>query len=322
MDFDTNNLDRLKAIISLKKRCLLYQEMSFSRNFFTDLSQEIDIVLSSIINDEISNASHRPGIKSILNEIITCNPYYDFIENEHCNMPNDSLFRDIQTTFVKKADEMVYGYLFRFYIAAFSVFEFWACRAYDTIIKTHKSKNSKKNKFDKKINALIALRIELINEHISQNNESDNIVKGKHYLDIAKQLSEKAFTEDSRANEIKDYIFNSNNYLSSREKIDFVISKVNIKTTKNNIGDVKSFINFSFALRNTIHTCGINKTGKNYSLNIGKCSVDMPSGSGANYNNHAEFIRKWHLVIDLYSDIFMHLGDNFEDDFGNSVNEI
>ncbi|WP_421183919.1 hypothetical protein [Aeromonas dhakensis] len=322
MMLDKNNMDRLKALISLKKRCLHYQNMSFSRNFFTDLSQEIDVVLTSIINDEISNCTHRYGIEKILNEIITENKYYDFIEARHYNIPDEQLFTDIKSTFVDKADQIIYEYLFRFYISTLSAFEFWTCKAYDVIIKSHKSKNSKLKRFEKKINNLISLRIKSITDAVNETDTNIPIDSIACKLHNAIKTSEEVFTNDQQAIDLKDSIFSSNNYLSSKEKIDFVISKIDKLTTKENINDVRLFINFAFSLRNTIHTCGINKTGNDYSLKIGECYVEMPNGKSANYNNHAEFIRKWHLVIDLYSDIFMHLGNNFENEFCDTVNEI
>lgn len=64
-NLDPNNIDRLQALISLKRRCLYRKEMSkhhTSGTFFSDFSDEIDLPLLFIMNDELTNSNHRIGI--------------------------------------------------------------------------------------------------------------------------------------------------------------------------------------------------------------------------------------------------------------------
>lgn len=288
--FDLNNLDRLQALISLKRRCLFWENISrpFSNGtFFSDFSDEIDIPLLFIINDELTNSTHRSGIIELIDECIKKNRYYNYIELEHGDNNTLLVEDDLKETFVSQADKLIHMVLTRFFINAFSVFEYWMCKSYDAIKEKHDSKNSRLSDLEVRLERYVALK----NEHDKEpTNEKDN-----------------------KLTDLKMEIFKKTNaYVSSREKIDFILSKINYTalSDKDKCKKAKELVRFLFSLRNTIHNIGINKSGKDFSIEINDTIVELPNNKSPNYHNYAKFIDSWHLIIDLYSDLFMYLGSN------------
>lgn len=82
--FDDNNVDRLQALASLKRRCLHWEYMGkgliSGSTFFSDLSDEIDIPLLFIMNDELTNSNNRSGIFQLIESFVSENKYYNYIE--------------------------------------------------------------------------------------------------------------------------------------------------------------------------------------------------------------------------------------------------
>ena len=118
------------------------------------------------------------------------------------------------------------------------------------------------------------------------------------------------------------YLPKTNSYVSSREKIDFILSKidfVNLKDEKKR-DKAKELVSFLFNFRNTIHNVMVNKSGKDFQIEINDTTVKLFNGQSPNYENYAKFIHSMHLLVDLYSDLFMHLAENV-DNFHELTNE-
>lgn len=165
--------------------------------------------------------------------------------------------------YVWGADKQIYMALTRFIISAFSAFEFWMCKSYDIIKSSHKSKNSKFQKLESRLEKYVELY-----------NDGD-----KKALD---SLKEEIFSK-------------TNSYVSSREKIDFLISKIdfiNLKD-KEKLEKTKELVSFLFAFRNTIHNVMVNKSGIDYKIEINGAKVELLNNSSPNFENYAKFIHSF-----------------------------
>ncbi|WP_332401737.1 hypothetical protein [Vibrio metschnikovii] len=282
-EIDKNNLDRLKALFSLKSRCLYWAKFNknfVKSNFFADLNDEINMPLIYLLNDEFTNISGRDDIVGLIDKCGENNEYFDFLEIKNPDYDHKLIHKDLIDIYVWGTDNQIHMVLTRFFINAFSAFEFWMCKSYDIIKSRHKSKGLKL----KKLECQLKKYVELYN--------SGDVIN----LDS-----------------LKDEIFSkTNSYVSSREKVDFVISKidfVNLKD-KEKLEKAKELVSFLFAFRNTIHNVMVNKSGKDYKIEINDTKVELLNNFSPNFENYAKFIHSLHLLIDLYSDLFMYLGDN------------
>lgn len=286
-NFDDNNIDRLQALASLKRRCLHWEYMAkglmLGSTFFSDLSDEIDIPLLFIMNDELTNSNHRSGISQLIESFVSENKYYNYIEISNGDNNTDLLLEDLRKCFVSDADDLLHRVLTRFFINAFSVFEFWVCKTYESVKLANPTGSKRLIKLEKRL----CIYVGLINE-------------GK--LEEAEKLKNLIFKD-------------TNSYISSREKIDFIISKISYTGLSDEKlkKDAIDLIHFLFPLRNTIHNIGVNKSGKDFKLEINNTVVYLENDCAPKYEHYAKFIDSFHLLIDFYSDLFMYAGENLSD---------
>nr|WP_160249802.1 hypothetical protein [Mixta theicola] len=56
------------------------KELISSSTFFSDLSDEIDIFLLFIMNDELANSNHKSGFYQLMESFLSERKYYNYIE--------------------------------------------------------------------------------------------------------------------------------------------------------------------------------------------------------------------------------------------------
>ncbi|MDT3297742.1 MULTISPECIES: hypothetical protein [Shewanella] len=290
---DANNLDRLQALISLKSRCLYWAEFckyTSKSTFFSDLNDEINMPLIYILNDEFTNISGRDEIDLLIRKCTDNNKYFDYLEINNSNYDHELVHNDLKDIYVWQTDNQNHMAITRFIVNAFSVFEFWVCKAYDVIKSRYKSKNSKMKKLESQLN-------KYVESYNSNDNEALELIKNE------------IFTK-------------TNSYVSSREKIDFVLSKIDFVNLKNDkkLDKAKELVSFLFNFRNTIHNVMVNKSGKDFKIETNGATVELLNDSSPNYEDYAKFIHSMHLLVDLYSDLFMYLSKNIPD-FHEFTNE-
>ncbi|AZG97501.1 TPA: hypothetical protein ACPUE9_003201 [Proteus mirabilis] len=269
-ELDINNMGRIKALMELKGYTSSFSFQGIN-NYFNNFSNVIDIPLSYIINDEISNVLHRGPIHEILHECIEC-------KSKNIDIAVD----DIKDLFVNRADFLIGSLLLDFNINAFSTFEYWMCNAYDKIKNKYPSSGKKHKKLLSKINKYNKFK-------------EDN--------------------PDSDCPEILDEIMrNCGNYVSSMEKIEFVLSKVNkeyepYKTYKEDL----ELIKFLSKVRNTVHTAGYNKTNINNKIEVDGNIYYLNSGQGFTSESHADSILLWKKIVYVYTYVFAFIGDKLQE---------
>lgn len=259
--FDKNNIDRIKALMKVKEFALQYH-LGLS-NFFSTFSAIVDIPLSYLINDELTNVSNRFNLEKLLSECKL---------NEDVDITCSVM--DMKDLFVNRADQIIGSLLLDFNVSAFSSFEFHMCEVYDFIKPHFETKNAKKKKL-----------IKLINKYNENNDDK-----------------------------ILDEIMGScSNYVSSAEKIQFVLSKVEkgyskYKTYKQDL----VLIDFLSKRRNTIHNCGIHK-GKTQEWKYKNKIYKLEFNKGYFSENYSEDIMLWLDVLILFTYVFVYVMENFEE---------
>jgi len=284
--FDENNMARIKALMKVKGHALSYNIGNIN-SYFSHFSNVVDIPLSYIINDEISNSLHRGPITQLLTECLACQD--DEISTS---------VMDMKDLFVNRADFLVGSLLLDFNVNAFSTFERWMCSAYDFIKPKYQSSNTKKKKlikYIKKYNLTVSMEVNDETKTNPVENEATNDhVENERNLILSKIMNE------------------CSNYESSMEKIKFVLKKVAekyepYKTRKQDL----ELIEFLSKVRNTVHTGGFNLTNNNYSITISDEVYTLNSGEGFKSKNHAQSIILWNKIIDIYTYVYVFINENF-----------
>lgn len=281
VSFDENNMKRIKALMKVKGHALSLNIGNIN-SFFSHFSNVVDIPLSYIINDEISNSLHRGPIKQLLEECHTC-------EDKEIT----TSVADMQDLFVNRADFLIGSLLLDFNVNAFSAFERWMCSAYDFIKPKYPSSNQKKKKL---INYIKKYNLATNNQEMNEitNNPFESESESESEIILSKIMN------------------NCSNYVSSMEKIKFVLKKVseNYEPYKSLKQDIE-LIDFFSKVRNTVHTGGFNLTNSNYSIIVSGEEHTLNSGEGFKSKSHADSILLWLKIIQTYTYVYVFINESF-----------
>lgn len=148
--FDTNNKERIYNLLVLKGEALIkgdlfaYKqglvEVQGYSNFFSAISNQIDLLLVYFINDEISASLHNRGpITELRNELI--NEFYkdeDTLKLKYAE-------NDLIDLFANRTDFIIGSSFFDFKVNTFSAFEYYIDELYEELISIE-SRSDKKEK--------------------------------------------------------------------------------------------------------------------------------------------------------------------------------
>lgn len=148
--FDTNNKERIYNLLRLKGESLIKgHTLALKRNtdasghysnFFSAISDQIDLLLIYFLNDEISASLHERGpIKELIKEILE--DHYSKSDLKELQVAQDDLF----DLFVNRTDFIIGSNFLDFKISTYSTFEKYVVELYETqILKTARSNKKKK----------------------------------------------------------------------------------------------------------------------------------------------------------------------------------
>ena len=148
--FDKNNKERIYNLLVLKGEALIkgnllalnlgVVEGAKHSNFFTAISDQIDLLIVYFINDEISASLHERGpLKELMCELIDeFHKDEDFKRLERAN-------KDLFDLFVNKTDFIIGSSLFDFKVNTFSTFEHFVDELYQELIVAEPRSNKKEN---------------------------------------------------------------------------------------------------------------------------------------------------------------------------------
>lgn len=146
--YDMNSKLRIYNLLVLKgeslikahflARCQGFKEGENYSNFYSAMSDQIDLLLSYYINDEITaSLDGRGGLVDLIAE--TINDYY---EKEHSKRL-EFAENDLKTLFKWKTDFLVSSSLLDFTVSTYSVFECYVDKLYEQLISIHPRSNRK-----------------------------------------------------------------------------------------------------------------------------------------------------------------------------------
>jgi hypothetical protein len=281
--YDMNNGKRIYNLMVLKGKCLKYSHElmleSCSRfdfpseflgsNFFIAMSDAIDNLLFFFLNDEVSASLENRGP---LGDILDCSI------NEHRAVGDFEYilysYKDIQELFNNRTDFIIGSYFLDFTVSSFSVFEKWVCKAYEEVRKRKPSKSGKVKNLKK-----------LLNQY-NNTNES----------------------QESEREEILQKIMNScSTYVSSAEKIDFVISMLSEHYSRCKVRD-REIIKMYRSKRNTIHNLGIHDHESLEPINIRGIDIMLLQGNPSYTEDYNSNI----YICDELVEIYKAMIDNLE----------
>jgi len=264
--FDKNNKERIYNLLVLKGEALLkgntlrlkqgIKDGEECSNFFTAISDQIDIIIIYFINDEISASLHERGpLIKLLDELII-----EHSKNEDLEKLKISK-NDLPNLFSNKTDFVIGSSFLDFKVNTFSAFELYVSDIYEELIL----KNPRSNKKEQKL-------IKLIEKYA------------------------KAECDDKKSSLLKQ-IKNISFYISSSEKIDYVLSRC--KGMEVQINEIREFVSFYRNQRNTVHNLGINK-GKSQSVTVDGIEINMEKNKPSYTSSHNSAIFACRKLMNIY----------------------
>ncbi|MDH1379648.1 hypothetical protein N5J07_09325 [Comamonas aquatica] len=195
IDYDKNSKNRIYNLLVLKGESLIkanslaisqgIKEEGYS-NFYSVISDQIDLLLSYYINDEITaSLRDRGGLEGLIEEAIN-----DYYEEEHYKRIEFAK-GDLKNLFKWKTDFLVSSSLLDFKVSTYSAFEFYVEKLYEKLILIHPRSNKEEvlisliknhppNSSDEKIHDLVN-KIKKISFYVS-GSEKINYVISKSKL--------------------------------------------------------------------------------------------------------------------------------------------
>ncbi len=175
---------------------------------------------------------------------------------------------DLKDLFANRTNFIIGSNFFDFTVNTYSVFEYNMSILYENLILKYPRSNKKEKKL-----------IELIKKYTKNENSEEKQV----LLEKIKKI---------------------NFYISSSEKIEYVLSK-SLKT-KDELKKIKEFIIFYRNQRNTIHNLGINK-GKSESLIVNDIKMQMETEKPLFTENYNSVIYACRELVSIYESILFDI---------------
>ena len=291
-DFDSNNKSRIGAFLSLKDKCFYHESerlgirfhinnnnlpFIYFSSFFSHMRDVCDLSILFLINEEISNGVGRKPYPKLIEEVMAEGFYSNKItvNNEVVIFDNIKVkftLEENKELLVNKFNGMLGSQILDFQVSAFSSFEFWISKLYET----------HKDEFESDlINSRELKYISLIEKHQNAS-ESD---KNKILQKIIKLPG---------------------GFFSFPDKINSIFKIIDKDKYRRNINRDKEIVSYLRANRNTVHNGGVHK-GKtqtlSYNSKVFKLEPDKPAYN-ENYNDLIALIGE---LVDIYSEILYSL---------------
>ena len=250
--------------MKIKGHALSY-DINIMNTFFSHFSSVVDIPLSYIINDEISNFMNRGPIAELLEKCLAC-------EDDEVG----ESVRDMKDLFVNRADFLMGSLLLDFDVNAFSTFEKWMCHAYDFIKPRYKSSDSKRKKL-----------IKYIEKYVTVKDSSDDDAKNNLLSQIMNKCSSYVSSMEKIRYVLKKIADEYDNYKPQEQDIELIEFLSKVRNTVHTGG-----------YNLTKNDYSITYSGEKYTLNSGEAYISNNfSKSILLWNRIIEIYRYVYLFI-------------------------
>ena len=264
--FDTNNKERIYNLLVLKGEALLKGQFLAMHQKIRN-GEEYNNFFNAISDQTDTLVAYfiNDEISASLPERGPLEILIGEVINNHYN---DEHFKrleyaksDLKNLFANKTDFIIGSNLLDFKVNTFSVFEKYVGDLYDKLLLS----NPRSNKKEKKL-------IELISNYSESNCEEDKV---------------------SILDKIKTISF----YVSSAEKIEYVLSKSGIQ--KEQINETRSFLKLYRSQRNSIHNIGVHR-GERQSVTVRNIEIVLDKDKPGYTENHNSAFFACHKLMDIY----------------------
>jgi hypothetical protein len=145
--------------------------------------------------------------------------------------------------------------------------------------------------------------VEILYEKLLLNKPRSN-KKEKKLIELIGKYSESGDDEEKLS--ILEKIKRISFYVSSSEKIEYVLSKSGIQ--KKEADEAHTFLNFYRIQRNTIHNLGIH-TGESQAVIVNDIEIALENGKPGYTENHNSAIFACHKLMDIYESMHRSVTD-------------
>lgn len=269
-EFDTNQVDRILNLLTLKSRCLRLEtatrlELGCSdpaMSFFWGVALATDSLLLSQINDEVAECFNDRGpTRALIGAVI------DAARTKGVDVPQAAI-DDFPALFCDRAEFNRGSVFLDFVVGSYSVFEMFMGRIYEQLRPRYPR-------------------------------------SGKQAKSIAALISEYNTTSPEAREEILDRIIKAGgDYVSGRDKINFVMSKLS-KEYSRDLAQDRAIIDFYANGRNTIHNLGRNTSSKDFMASIGDAEITLRPGKPMFSADRSHIIRLCGELVEIYLNVLM-----------------
>lgn len=270
--YDVNSCLRIKALLRLEGKALLLNDVltnrihpGRNRRYSSFYSQLADIIKLSLVSLVNDEATASLPGREPVKRLMTV-----FVDEAE-KLEDIELLRgihEIQQTFCKETDFLVGSLFLDLSVNVFSCFEVYLSKIYDFIRCNTKSSNSKIKKLAKYIDKYNA----------SCNEQEKNDILNK----IMKDCS---------------------SYVSGKEKIDYVISKIDKNKYSGDLSRDIKIVNFIHKIRNTVHSGGVNTSDKSYEIEFNGAKFSLAAFAPSSVESFVEEINLYSSLCDMYKNI-------------------
>lgn len=175
-------------------------------------------------------------------------------------------YEDVQELFRNRINSMTGSYFLDFTVSSYSVFEYWTCKVYDMVRDSYPSKEKKKKRL-----------VCLIQKFIK--------------------------SEDTGREEILDDIMSKcSSYVSSSEKINFILSHLSSEYPRQVKDDLNTIRNYG-ARRNTIHNLGEHIHASLEPIESNGKRLEVEKGKGSFTNDFTLLVDQCEQLVEIYKTI-------------------
>ena len=263
--------DRILNLMLLKTHCLSQDDRlraafddfgGYAMSFYVAIVGAVDCLLHAQIKDEAVDCLERGGP---VGELLA-----DVVDDaRERGLPASSIaasVADMESLFGTRHGFVVGSFYEDFVVSTFSAFEMFMARIYEPLRVREPSSES---------------RLEALKKLIAKYNDAQGDAKEKALARIAK---------------------NSSDYVSGRQKIEFVLARLPKETQRDRAKDLQ-VVQFYGDSRNSIHNLGRNGSGKDLKYQSDGIDLRHAAGGGLFSKDRSDIVRLCRKLVDIFSDV-------------------
>ena len=286
-EFDRNQKDRILTLLQLKTKCLVQDDALRIAFDFHSPSSSFFTAIAGAVDcllfaqiNEEATACLENG--GPIGELLAS----IFNDAHEKQIPLKSVLpalQDMESLFHDRGDFVLGSIYLDFIVTTYSAFEMYMELIYDQLRLVHPSSGR---------------RLKLLKSLITKYNKAPEETKN-HILGCIAKVSD---------------------YVSGREKIEFVLSKLPKESNRDRAKDLTT-VKFYSNTRNSIHKLGVSSSRDSFRYTLGGRNLAHDSGAPLLTEDRSDIVRLCRELVDIYSDVVAENIDLASDIFLNTIRE-